>query len=189
MVALTGCVRALRTSRGGGESVPWFDPAEGGVRGRILILGEAPGPRALGVDSPRPNSKGSGFISPDNNDGTAANCWTLIHEAGIDRSDLVTWNIVPWYVGDGQRIRAANADDLREAAPALRDLLALLPDLRVVVLYGRKAAAGWAAAGMTVPFIEVPHPSPTNLNTRPESRAKVLAGLRAAQRILDEPTP
>src|SRR3954462_13447146 len=95
---LTRFVRTLRAERGGGEAVPWFDPSEGRINARILILGEAPGPRALGQQGPRPKSRGSGFISPDNNDGTAENCWRALREANIARQHVVTWNIVPWYV-------------------------------------------------------------------------------------------
>jgi hypothetical protein len=51
----------------------------------------------------------------------------------------VTWNVVPWYVGTGTEIRAANAADLRSAATALSRLLDLVPHLRVVALVGEKA--------------------------------------------------
>ena len=57
-------------------SVPYFDPHSGGVRARILLLLEAPGP---GAAAPR----GSGFVSCENDDATAANLYELLGEAGV----------------------------------------------------------------------------------------------------------
>ncbi len=171
-------VERLRAERGGGESVPWFDPDDGRVKTRILILGEAPGARATGTDSPRPAAGGSGFVSADNDDQTAADAWALLREAGLGRNEVVTWNIVPWYVGDGTRIRPVTVADLDEAYAPLRELIALLPELRVVLLYGRAAAKGWTRLGIDVPAVEAPHPSPRNLNSRPQARAAILAAMR-----------
>ncbi len=179
---LTQFVRRLRSQRGGGESVPWFDPDEGGVGARILLLLEAPGPRATGPGGPRPAAEGSGFISCDNNDQTAANLWALLDQAGVDRREIVTWNIVPWYVGDGTAIRPVSVADLEEARPALRELLSLLPEVRVVVLLGRKAAAGWQRAGTDLPTIEAPHPSPQAVNPRPAAWAEIRSALIEARR-------
>lgn len=165
----------IRAERGA-DRVPDFDPTEAGIRARILLLLEAPGGKATRERG------GSGFVSPDNNDGTAQNMWELLRDARVDRAcDVVTWNVVPWYLGTDERIRQADNADLEEARPYLRSVLALLPDLRVVVLIGRRAAAGWRHLGIEVPHtIVVPHPSPQNLNTRPEHRAKLLTGLQGA---------
>jgi len=54
---LTEYVRRLRKQRGGGESVPWIDPDDGGVHARVLLLLEAPGARAMGAGT-RPQSRG-----------------------------------------------------------------------------------------------------------------------------------
>ncbi len=171
---LTAYVEELRRERGGGESVPWFDPTEAGVSARVLLLLEAPGPRAVGAGGPRPAAAGSGFISPDNDDSSAETMWRLLGKAGIVRArDVVTWNIVPWYVGDGTRIRPVNTADLDESAPAIRKLIALLPDLRVVVLLGRKAARGWSRLAINdLPVLEAPHPGPRVVNTRPVARER-----------------
>ncbi len=70
--------------------------------------------------------QGSGIVSPDNNDATAANMWSLLQAAQIDRDKLVvTWNVVPWYVSDGDGIRAATTTDITEGRPALLELLGL----------------------------------------------------------------
>jgi len=188
MVPLTEFVKRLRMVRGGGEAVPWFDPAEAGIDARILLLLEAPGARATGPGGPRPASGGSGLISPDNDDQSAANMWHLLREAGIDRSrDVVTWNVVSWYVGDGTRIRPVIARDMDEARGSLLELMGLLPALAVVVLLGRKASTAWRRAGVeaSLPVIEAPHPSPLALNGRPHRRQAILEALLKAKFMAD----
>jgi uracil-DNA glycosylase len=175
---LTAYVEGLRRARGS-DDVPWFDPDEAGVGARILLLLEAPGPRAA-------LAKGSGFVSPDNDDQTAQNMWTFLRAAGIDRRrEVVTWNIVPWYVGDGTRIRAVTARDLDEARPALRALLALLPALRVVVLLGGAAQRGWDRVGVEtgLPTVRAKHPSPLVVNTTPGAAEAIRSALAEAHRL------
>lgn len=56
--------------------MPDFDPAEAGVAARALIGLEAPDPMSAGL-------AGSGFVSVDNYDRTAATTWTLLDEVGL----------------------------------------------------------------------------------------------------------
>jgi len=49
---------------------PWFDPDGGGISARVLFLLENPGRRATATG-------GSGFISADNKDDTAANFFRM----------------------------------------------------------------------------------------------------------------
>lgn len=174
---LTEYVERLRADHPG-AAVPYFDPTEAGIEARILFLLEAPGPRAA-LD------QGSGFVSADNNDQTAANMWELYREAGIDRHrDMTAWNVVPWYLGDGTKLRGAKRDDWRAASEATRELLVLMPKVEVVVLLGRAAAKAWSELGIDLPTIEAPHPSPKNMNTRPEARPQILKALRRAKRLV-----
>lgn len=164
------CLRA----RHPGAAVPYFDPTEAGTEATILGLFEAPGPKAA-------PPAGSGFVSADNNDQTAQNVWLLLRESGIDRrTEYVAWNVVPWYVGDGRRIRAVRAADLNEARSATEELLGLLPKIRVAVLFGKAAARTWDLMG-PIEGIKAPHPSPLNVNTRPEARDEILAALFKAR--------
>lgn len=113
---------------------------------RILILLEAPGRRSA-------LEGGSNFVSPDNDDETAKHMWELLRDAGIDRGrDIVTWNVVPWYIGDGTKIRPTRSSDLDEARQATMDLLALLPSVRVVVLLGQAASRAWKKLGVAFQF-------------------------------------
>lgn len=174
LVSYVGRIRADR----GADRVPDFDPTEAGVHARILLLLEAPGPKATRERG------GSGFVSPDNNDGSAENMWHLLREAGVDRAtEVATWNVVPWYIGSDKKIRPAQSDDLVEARAYIEELISLLPALAVVVLIGKPAAEGWRRLRLDLPSAQAPHPSPQNLNTRPHYRAEILNALQAARQL------
>lgn len=168
---LTDFVDRLRCRMGPSYQVPYFDPLDGGANAECLFLLEAPGPNAVG----------SGFISRNNPDETAKNFFLLNQQAAIDRVRTATWNIVPWYVGTGTKIRAVKRDDIEAALPYLSELLCLLPLLRVVVLVGRKAAVARATVKSLAPTVlifETPHPSPMFVNRSPANRNAILSVLK-----------
>ena len=165
---------AARIARERGAPVPDPDPLDGGIRARLLLLLETPGP---GIAR-------TGFVSRDNPTGTAANLWRFLGEAGIARRDTLIWNAVPWVIhAPGALNRAPRRAELRAALPYLPPLLACLPSVRVVVLAGR--VAGEARGPLAVlrpecPVIAVPHPSPTYVCTAPDVRTRILDGFREA---------
>jgi len=166
---LTAFVEDLRLEVGTEAKIPYFDPWDGGVDATVLFLLEAPGPKAVR----------SGFVSRNNPDESAKNFHELSAEAGIDRKKTVIWNIVPWYIGDGKKIRPASAEDLADGLKNLPRLMALLQKLRKVVLVGRKAekaAAPYLRCRYTV--FTCPHPSPLFVNNAPANRGKILAALK-----------
>jgi uracil-DNA glycosylase len=167
---LTEYVNRIRKRQGQAFHIPYFDPLDGGIDARVLFLLEAPGPMAVQ----------SGFISRNNPDQSARNMYLLNQEAGLDRRLTVSWNIVPWYVGDGQQIRPVNASDISNASAYLPELFSLPTKLRTVVLIGRKAqSATPTIRSLTpVPIVDMWHPSPRVLNVWPEKRAEMLAILR-----------
>lgn len=174
---LTRFVEALRQQKGDGFEIPYFDPFDAGIHAKVLFLLEAPGPQATG----------SGFVSRDNPDPTAANIWTMSREAGLNRTECVIWNVCPWYVGTDRKIRPVKAAEVREAADALRSLLGQLADLRCVALVGRKAQKARhtvEGARPDVEIIQMPHPSNQNLSTRPHYRPLVQDGFRQAARFI-----
>jgi uracil-DNA glycosylase len=171
----------VREKRGEVYDLPAFDPCDGGTHARALFLLEAPGPKAVG----------SAFISRNNPDPTARNLCELLAESGIPRQDTLIWNIVPWYVGDGQgRIRAVTRQDIADALPYLDGLLALLPSLQVIVLVGQKAqsAATDIRARTDLPFVTMPHPSARVFNVWPEKREEARTALQAVVRLLNPTT-
>jgi hypothetical protein len=94
---------------------------------------------------------------------------------------------VPWAVyGPDGYWRAPTDQDLFEAAPALGDLLAALPELRLVICMGAKALTGFMrhitlTDNPTPPVIlGVPHPLQRNTRARAEALARIENVLRAA---------
>lgn len=161
-----------------GAPVPDPDPLDGGVGARLLLLLETPGPAIVRT----------GVVSRDNPTGTAANLFRFLAEAEIARGDTLIWNAIPWVIhAEGALNRAPRRAEVRAAAPWLAPLLALLPELAVVVLAGRVAGAaqdGIARLRPDLPVVAVPHPSPTYVCTAPEVPARIRAGLAGAAVIL-----
>jgi hypothetical protein len=159
------------------KELPCFDPCDGGVCAKALFLLEAPGPKAVG----------STFISRNNPDPTARNICDLLQEAGISRGDTLLWNIVPWYVGDGDRIRAVTGGDIRQSFPYVKDLLSLLPNLEVIALLGKKAQSSKSQIRQltSLPIIETPHPSARVFNVWPHKRDEMREQLRQIAAVIN----
>jgi uracil-DNA glycosylase len=171
MQSLANLVERIREAVGPGFAVPHFDPLDGGLDARVLFLLEAPGAKAVY----------SGFVSRNNPDETAKNFFELNASAGIGRGQTIIWNVVPWYIGTGIKIRAARREDVRLADPWLAELLRLLVSLRFVVYVGQKALLAKGVVERTRPDVGVlsmPHPSPLFVNHAPNNRARLLDILR-----------
>jgi hypothetical protein len=154
---LTQFVREL--SRKGFGEVPSFDPWDGGVEAQALFLFEKPGRQA----------DCSGFISRNNDDGTAENTFHFMKQADIPRAATCTWNVVPGWNGT----RALTPNELRQGALALPELLARLRRLEVIVLVGGRAQKAWRSLrrlGLRndLPVIPSAHPSPVVFATAHE---------------------
>lgn len=133
---LTRFVHRIRDNTG--HSVPYFDPADGGINASALLLLESPGPKSGGVE-------GTGLVSCDNPDFTAELLWHALQERDGLRKCVVLWNIVPWYLdSDGPRgtFRSPNARDRREGASWLARLFPLMPNLRTIIALGNQARDG-----------------------------------------------
>jgi hypothetical protein len=177
---LTEFVEKLRTEVGPHGSIPNLDPWDGGIDAEILFLLEAPGAKALF----------SGFISRNNPDETAKNFFELNRDAEIPRKRTVTWNIVPWYIGSGARIRAATRTDTNAGIHTLTRVLELLPKLRAAVLIGRKAERASKLLAQLRPAVRVfmsPHPSPLFINNAPGNRQRILDVLLEVAKCLIYP--
>lgn len=174
---LNDYVRRIRQGVGAEKQIPFFDPLDGGIAATCLFLLEAPGAMAVS----------SGFISRNNLDESAKNFFELNREAGIPRRSTVTWNIVPWYIGSGQKIRPARKDDLAEGLPYFMELLRLLPGLRIVIIMGQKPTSAEKHIRTARPDLQIvrsPHPSPLYVNHRPGNRENILGVLQSVSQTL-----
>jgi uracil-DNA glycosylase len=161
-----------------GRPVPDADPADGGIRARLLLLLETPGP----------SMPATGFVSSDNPTPTAANLRRFLGTARLVPADLLIWNVVPFLIhAPGDRNRAPRAAERNAGLALLPPLLDLLPRLEVAVLAGRfarLAAPAIQAACPGIPVLAMPHPSPVYTCTDPELPRRIVGVLAEAARVL-----
>jgi uracil-DNA glycosylase len=152
-------VNKIRKENGLSEEVPDFDPLNGNENARILFVLEAPGAKAVKT----------GYISYDNPDQSARNFRDQLRKAGIDRSEIAIWNIVPWYLGDGKKIRAAGVSDVLKGLNYLYDLIRILQKLEFIVLVGGAArrAHTFLSHKVNIRILGCHHPSPKVVNNNP----------------------
>jgi uracil-DNA glycosylase family 4 len=173
---LTTFVDWIRADQVVSKEVPYFDPWDGGIHAKVLFLLEAPGPKSVECD----------FVSRDIEDPTAKNLDTLIREAGIPRKDIVIWNVVPWYIGDGQKIRPATKSDIDSGQKYLERLFSLLPRLEAVVLLGKNAqkAKKIVESSINCRIFETYHPSNQVFNRSKDRWGKVKCDLQKVSKFL-----
>lgn len=118
--------------------VPYVSPEFGGHDARVLLMLLSPG---KGTD---PRQGGSGFLSVTNPDRAAERIKDALTEAQLPLSQCVAWNIYPWYIpGLSDQPKKILDEHIADGLPAIRDLFDLLPELRVVVVFGDDAQKGW----------------------------------------------
>lgn len=147
--------------------LPEVDPASGGVRARVLVLHAGPEQHVLATNG------GSGMVSPDNDDDSAARMWKLRASAGLTRSDVLEWNVIPWEVGLklGRPLAAA----------ALGRWLSLLQSPHRVVLLGtaaHKFRPDVIARLGRVQITEAPSPGQMARITSPDFEERIVTALR-----------
>lgn len=107
-----------------------------------------------------------------------------MREAGIDPTVCVWWNASPYHLGYSGRIRPT---DSRVGAAALREFVALCPDLRVVIALGEHSHEVCDLAGLTTAgspqLIKTWHPLTRGRGVR-ERHAQQRAALTEAAAIL-----
>lgn len=161
---------------GNDYEIPYFDPCDGGIFAETLFLMEAPGKKAVG----------SHFISRNNPDPSAKTMCTLLAEAELQRKATLIWNIVPWYIGNKSTIRPANKTDIEAALPFLKGLINFLPNLKAIMLVGRKAqSAKLQICQLTdARLFETHHPSQRVMNRWPERRVEMLETFKSLTSFL-----
>lgn len=127
---------------------------------------------------------GSGFISRNNDDPTAEATFRFMDEAGLPRKATISWNVVPWWNGE----RGASSKELAEGLQQLEELCNLLPEIKAVVLVGRKAQRARRYFEQSTRDVEIIcsfHPSPQNKNLLREGWNAIPTEWAKAKRALE----
>jgi hypothetical protein len=111
--------------------VPYVAPHYGASTALILALSSNPGPMAGGA-------KGSGMLSRENNDGSAARMGNIYSTVGLSDDHVVPWNAYPWHVHDTHPNGLPN-NLIDEGLQPLKRLLDLHPNIRAIVAHGGDA--------------------------------------------------
>ena len=126
------------------------------------------------LETPGPGAKRSGHCGLDNSDPTAKRIARLVEESGIQRRDIVFWNLYAAYeAGHTRRTKWAKH---------LSDLINLMPNLQVVIAFGDHAWRGLRDVELPqkIWLIGAPHPSNQSCNrNREATRLISRAWLRA----------
>lgn len=102
-----------------GFTIPWFDPDDGGVGASVLLLLEAPSPATA-------RSGDLSICSEDNHDATNRILKELRSASGLERREVVKWNIVPWASGIPASSTPLRVPAVSAALPALEAIMRLL---------------------------------------------------------------
>lgn len=161
------------------KNVPSFDPCDGGCEAQALFLLKSPGAGPLRT----------GFVSRDNPEPSAANFHQLCESVGIDRRRTLLWHVFPWHQGDQKMYKPEQNAEMKKALPYLKELLDLLPRLRVVVLMGKEAQAiePLIREAKAVTIIKTFVPSERVINTGKEKEVKVQGDFLLLAQILQRP--
>lgn len=161
---LQSFVRSIRRKYGGKVAVPSFDPENGNLSAKYLLILEAPGPKAIAT----------GIISLSNDDPTARNLKRQLDAAGVRPRDIAVWNIVPWFVSHSAKrtIRAVTRDEVIEGSDYLLKLASMMPMLKCIVLIGKAASSAhiYLSARTGSRLLACHHPSQRWLNRRPQCK-------------------
>ncbi|MFG2563611.1 uracil-DNA glycosylase [Streptomyces sp. NPDC048496] len=84
----------------------------------------------------------------ENDDPTAELQVQLFEGAGIAPRDVTPWNAYPWYIN-----RSPKAAELQAGVEVLKQLLGLMPNVKVVLLQGSEAQRGWDRLLQTHPGV------------------------------------
>jgi uracil-DNA glycosylase len=165
MKALVTYVEDLRSKAGKEWYFPDMDPLDGGIQADILVLMEKPGR----MTDPNGRRVGSGFISRDNNDETAAATSRFFEQAGISRGRTLLWNAVPGW----NSTRDLTRSEEEEGRAQIFKLIELLPKLETIILVGKTAHKAEEIIPKWIRIIKSMHPSPINRGTNREAWQRI----------------
>jgi uracil-DNA glycosylase len=111
----------------------------------------------------------------------------LSREAGLPRDSYISWNAVPWHVSGTAKNKNATAADGQAALPYLRGFVALLLDLRVVVVMGSFAQRWWfrylidCPDSRVLPLLAAPHSGGRARISNPRFEQNIFAAMAKAR--------
>ena len=115
------------------RGVPYIPPHYNAAAASILVMSSNPGPQAAGTD-------GSGFLSRQNNDFSAARMNGVFEAVGLSDEDALPWNVCPWDIHSDMKGRSLLPPEwMQEGLEALRSLFDVCGNLRVVIAHGEDA--------------------------------------------------
>lgn len=131
-----------------GNFVPHVSPEFGGKAARVLFLLLSPGIKTYDDNG----AVGSGFLSIENTDDAAYRIAEAMDEAKLDVKDCVGWNVYPWYVKNMSGLTTEERRPyLQEGSDVLIHLIAKLPELRSVLVFGVVPDVAWSMFGEKYP--------------------------------------
>ena len=134
------------------------------------------------MEAPGAKAVKSGYVSFENNDGTAKNFRNQLAAAGVERKDVAIWNTVPWYIGNEEqtRIRAAKGADVKMGLAYLVDAISAVENLQCILLMGGAARLAHIHLSQysTARILSCHHPSPRAMNASPEKAEENIAVFR-----------
>jgi len=160
-----------------GVDMPWIDPADGGVKARMLILLQSPARSDL---TPR-------FVSLDNPCPSQQNLQRFLKQTGIKRKDIILWNTMPWLTLSGKKL-SPTRNNITKGVGILKSLMPLLKNLTVVVLAGSAASQTRSFFEREYPhltLLTMPHPSPLSLCRSPSVTEAIKTTLHQAYLLIN----
>ena len=128
--------------RSSGRFVPYVGDLHGGVDAQILSVLRDPGPA----------TNRTGVLSTDNPDPTSRRQRELMALVGLIAPDLCPWNAYPW-AHDPKVDGDLDVPHVAQGAVVLVELVAMMRDLRVVLLQGKEASWAWSIATAFHPML------------------------------------
>jgi uracil-DNA glycosylase len=160
------------------KSMPYFDPLDGGIEARVLIL----------LESPTRSGPYPRFASRDNRSPTQVNLNQCLEQSGLTRKESVLWNAYPWLPDKFGAHRTLPIASITKGMLALTSVLKMLPNIEVAVLAGslaRKASSMICRYISCIEIIETFNPSPKSLSVDRSRRDHIIDALKSAKLLLD----
>ncbi|GGK02280.1 hypothetical protein GCM10009304_30090 [Pseudomonas matsuisoli] len=102
------------------------------------------------------------------------------------REQTILWNLYPWLPDLDSPAEAITRSKIIEGVTLLKEVMDLLPRLRVLVLAGRvaqRAAPEIKQHGPELSLLAMPHPSPLSICQHPDVAANIVTTLTRAASV------